>query len=532
MTRPFPSLLIAGCLLGLAACANTPRQSPSPEQQLAAALARASAASAGNLQNPDERETYNQAVAKVVAAWQQFRQAGVSRRDVATGSGPDAWRMRADWSRELLFDELIEVRARADRRLHRTVEREGVGMPFVARWHNTPERKKRHPFMADTGYLATVTVTVDFPAGGTGPRRALLRIQDPLKVETVPVRGGTFPLAADHSAVSEYILEQNASEGKKLGMPRLGALRDSGKYMDKLGLLTLEPPARDRTPVIFVHGLMSHPLTWQNAFNELGADPLIRKHYQMYFFRYPSGVPVIYSSTKLREHLQLLHRELERIGNTRRADRMVLVGHSMGGLVSKMQIVNKGDQVWLELFGGEVAESSLPEDTKRWIQEQIDFKANENVDRVIFISTPHRGSELADGFLGFIAGLLVKVPSQVLFSPMRMLRQSAPAGGLLHDLAEKGIPTSVENLSPESIFIRESVKLPFKPDLQVHSIIGNKSGRPLTDPKCSDGVVPYWSAHLDEADSELVVRAGHDAHETEQAIAEIRRILLLHLRGS
>ena len=45
----------------------------------------------------------------------------------------------------------------------------------------------------------------------------------------------------------------------------------------------------------------------------------------------------------------------------------------------------------------------------------------------------------------------------------------------------------------------------------------------------SDGVVPYWSAHLDGAQSEHIIRYSHFANEPLSAAEEVHRILRLHL---
>jgi len=49
-------------------------------------------------------------------------------------------------------------------------------------------------------------------------------------------------------------------------------------------------------------------------------------------------------------------------------------------------------------------------------------------------------------------------------------------------------------------------------------------------PNSSNGVVPYWSSHLNGADSEDIVPSGHGAHQNPQAIAEVLRILKTNAR--
>ena len=63
-----------------------------------------------------------------------------------------------------------------------------------------------------------------------------------------------------------------------------------------------------------------------------------------------------------------------------------------------------------------------------------------------------------------------------------------------------------------------------------HSIIGDRGRGP--GPTSSDGVVPYWSSHLEGAQSEKLVPHGHSCTHSEAVTAEIARILHQHLRES
>jgi hypothetical protein len=65
-----------------------------------------------------------------------------------------------------------------------------------------------------------------------------------------------------------------------------------------------------------------------------------------------------------------------------------------------------------------------------------------------------------------------------------------------------------------------------KPSVPYHSIIGDRGKGDA--PNSSDGVVPYWSSHLNEARSEKIVPSGHGAHENPEGIAELARILRAH----
>lgn len=526
-----PQRTILGVALGLSLCVSScstvsrPSAIDSTTASLGTALASAESAARNGLNTESNKQAYSRAIETIVAAWMARGGHESRNRPVDVEANGKRYRLTGMWSERVRFDELVAARTIEERRLSKPVLRDGVGTPFVARWHFSQERKKSEPFLPEAGYLMAVTVTVDFRGGAV-----TLRVHEARSEDMAVVAGCKYPLAADFSAVSELILLY--SKEKKVPMPGLAALRNSEKYMDKLGLLSLEPPARDRIPVVFVHGLMSNPLTWHNAFNELNGDPVIRRNYQIYFFRYPTGVPVVYSSAKFRQQLGLLHDELNRIGNYSASHHMVLIGHSMGGLVSKMQLVDSGDQLWMNVLGAKPADLGLTEKELADFRQYLEFSPNPFVERVVFVCTPHRGSKMAQGIVGTIGRSLVRLPIRVVgatLGALDLLKSMAPQNDSVRRLIKKGVPNSIDNLSPQSKFVRGSIQLPLKPGLHVHSIIGNKDGRPLNDPKCSDGVVPYTSAHLDGVDSELVVNSNHGAHETAEGIAELRRILLLHL---
>jgi hypothetical protein len=432
----------------------------------------------------------------------------------------------------LYFDELIPARDIPSKALKHRITRDGVGAPFVAHWKYSEERKKTEPFMTQMGYVVPSTATLEFRSAGGGVREAVLVLHDPRNSITVSLAGSSKPLAADLTASSEYVLAN-----KEARMSGMGAMLNSGKNLNKMGLIALEHPAKDEIPVILVHGLMSRPATWQNVFNELTEDPVIQKRYQIYFFRYPSGVPVVYSAQRFRQDLGILHDQLERQGNHELAHHMVLVGHSMGGLISKMQVTSSGDRFWVSIFGKTPEKSGLTKEEIAELNKYFEFNPNPYVDRVIFVATPHRGSTLAVGTVGAIGRALISLPVKVFSFPFELAGKGGAdnsaipnASPAMREVMQK-VPSSIDNLAPDSNFMRVSIVLPVRPGVHVHSIVGNKDMKSLADPACSDGVVPYTSAHLQGVESELVVHSGHGAHETAQAKAEIKRILLLHLRS-
>jgi hypothetical protein len=131
-------------------------------------------------------------------------------------------------------------------------------------------------------------------------------------------------------------------------------------------------------------------------------------------------------------------------------------------------------------------------------------------------------AQLAIGFVGRLAIRLIRLPVTVVKEVTYAVGDAVtePAGGRL------SIPTSIHGLSPKSEFLSALDKLPIR--APHHSIIGDR-GRGDT-PNSSDGVVPYRSSHLTSAESELTVPGDHGSYRLPQASAELRRILLEHLR--
>jgi pimeloyl-ACP methyl ester carboxylesterase len=380
-------------------------------EELEQALADVDRVSTAGLQTKEDHQAYATATERAVALWLSLSDEKSRSQPLAAGA---LYRLESSWPKNLKFDELIPANTIKGSHLKRRITREGVGVPFVAHWHYTADRKAAEPFMSDGGYLTSVTATIDFRRVGKGPRVASLRLHDSRVMEKVRLNGHELPLAADLTAYGEYLMSK-----KEVQMAGLKALLRSSKYMNKMGLLAFEHPDEDRIPLLLVHGLMSRPATWQNVINELGADPLIQKHYQIYLFRYPSGVPILYSSAKLREELAKLHTTLEK-SNTRILNHhMVLIGHSMGGLVSKGQVQESGDRIWVNLLGDTPENLGLTKAERDALSSYMEFDPNPSVSRVIFAATPHRGSKVADTRLAHFGRRLVSLPGTDLWHHVR-----------------------------------------------------------------------------------------------------------------
>ena len=92
-----------------------------------------------------------------------------------------------------------------------------------------------------------------------------------------------------------------------------------------------------------------------------------------------------------------------------------------------------------------------------------------------------------------------------------------------------GLPSSIDELRRDNPLLSTLARLPTRPGVPCHSIIGRKDpAMPLA--QSTDGIVPYDSSHLSWTASERVVPGDHGCQDTPETIAEIRRILYLHLK--
>ena len=204
--------------------------------------------------------------------------------------------------------------------------------------------------------------------------------------------------------------------------------------------------------------------------------------------------------------------------------KMVVVGHSMGGCIARTLITDTGDKLWLEAFGKPPEQTDLPPETKRFVEEAIIFKHRPEIGRVIFMSTPHRGADLATNFVGRIGSMLIRTPRNLLTLGQAAIEALPPDPAALQ---LKRVPNSVDTLAPNNRFVVAINKLPITPGVPYHSIVGDR-GRGDT-PNSSDGVVAYWSSHLDGAKSEFIAPCNHSSPLNPQAIAEVHRILRLNI---
>ena len=409
----------------------------------------------------------------------------------------------------------------------------GLGVPLIA-----VRKAQASDDMAEAFYPPDLSVpmTVFLRVVGTDPRavttaaaapavqRARLEIYDPLATTDIDVAGVRVPLESDISTPLAYFLDN-----PKLHLINTAGLLRPDKYQNLRGLYMLQPYEPGKIPVIMVHGLWSSPVTWMEMFNDLRGDPLLRSQYQFWFYLYPTGQPFPLSAAQLRSDLAQARAALDPQRQVRAWDQTVLVGHSMGGLVAKMQAVEGGEGFWQTVSDTPIQLVKADGPLREQLETTFFFQPNSSVRRVITIGTPHRGSYFANRLTRWLARRFITLPHVMVAGTQELLTQN-PEASLRLSLAE--VPTSIDSLAPESPFLPALLDAPRPPWVKYHNVVGvvPPDGWLARFVEEGDGIVPYRSAHLDDVSSELVVPADHTTvHAHPRSVLEVRRILLEHL---
>ncbi len=398
----------------------------------------------------------------------------------------------------------------------------GVGAPLICELTEDAIREGGQTRFAEQQTLpATLLIRFEMPERGV--LNARLLYLDSKNRETVRLGKYNLPVEQDFSTPLAYMVRNPLPFDYLTYMLRPEATRQMQ------GLYMFEPFREDRIPVVLVHGLMSNIRTWMQLINTLQSDPVLRKHYQFWGFTYSSGNPVLLSAKMLRDDLLLEEERLRESGrSTEMFSRMVIVGHSMGGLVAKTMAMNSGDRLLESVLGEDYQEKleGLEPEQRLFVEEMMNFEALPFAKRLVFFAVPHHGSEMAQSWIAHLGSSLIRLPVTLVTRGEGIFKALMDHGVFMPD--DTKFATGIDNLDPDNRMLNFLRSLPFAPGVVYHSVIGNREEDGV--PGGSDGIVPYLSSHLDGAASELVVKSGHSVQVNPLAIQELRRILIEHLR--
>jgi hypothetical protein len=396
--------------------------------------------------------------------------------------------------------------------------KEGIGAPMViaSRSDKTAnfDPTKFDPFIQGKNVYYGVTEVLQFKG-----RDCTAAYIDPLSTETVKFAGHTFPVAADFTApigLALAELKPRKTEIKRMFQP--------AKFAESARLARLQPYDPKKIPILVIHGLGDSQATWAPMIEALRSDAVIRQNYQIWFYSYPTGYPYPFTAALLRKKMDEInayypgHKEI------------VVIGHSMGGNITRTLITDSGLDIWTSFFNTTPEKTDLTPGSKKLLSNVLIFRHRTDISRVIFLSASLGGSKVATGLIGKVGNKLIRNPTDLEMAAAEMIRLSKPRetdGKVLNKT-----PNSIDALDPNNRFITTINKLPVAGGIPYHSIMGDrgKGGNlDMTKPVSTDGIVDYWSAYIPGARSNLTVPSGHWSNQHPAAIAEVRRILYQHI---
>lgn len=445
------------------------------------------------------------------ASWcADLRRRGIG---VALGRDPSVW----DPDR---FDELRFAGDYVVCGMHHYFGSDGVGVPLIAvRRPSQQELDHRQGPERFYPYWEVYPVTAVLRFGASGAEPPTLELHDTLRSSHLATAGGILPLAADLTTPTAYHFARG-----RLSFYERVSLFTPERVVREVGLHMLHPYERGKIPVVMIHGLGSSPMAWGRVVNELRGDPALRSRYQFWMYMYPTGNPFMLSAAELRRALAEARDAVDPDHSDPAYDQMVLIGHSMGGLLSKLAIAESGDALWRLNSHQPFDRLAADPEHRELLARVFFFRPLPFVRRVVFIATPHRGSRLGNELIGRIGDRLIGIPGPLEEAHEALIARNPPQ--FFTDDFLQGVPSSIDELTFENPYLLTIDRLPLAPGVRAHSIIGKVGIGPLE--RSSDGVVPYSSSHLDWVDSELVIDRTHFLQDDPLTIEELRRILRLH----
>ena len=486
------------------------------------------------------RDFYNQAIAKLVRISAQ--RSSVKKATDSVKIGNSIYNINLDQYQLLKNKELDRFISSYNLNFSglRTINRrDGFGSEFVAVFPASEEKSNNkyildplnasyqtsiNPNIHKARYLSATIVARPVKAESVddiiNSPNITVQVMDPYRTENVDIAGKSYPLAANFSAPYGLWLAEN-----NLGAAAYLSLIDREERLTMPHLYMLEPYNPNKKVIVLVHGLASSPEAWIALTNDIMGDSILREHYQVWQVFYSTNMPILESRFQI---YALLKQAFGGLNPNDPADKdAVLIGHSMGGIISRLLVSNADISQSALSMMSPYQQAKLKKHPI--VSERLKIQPITNFDRAVFMSSPNRGTDFADLWFTRAARKIIKLPGAFLGAVTDTItNQDIDAKDILTRIDKGLIQNGPSDLSHKSKFMALTEDINPPKGFVFHSIIGNKTNSKDPD-VMTDGIVPYKSAHLDGATSEVIIKGGHSIQKTPEAVLELRRILRQHL---
>jgi triacylglycerol esterase/lipase EstA (alpha/beta hydrolase family) len=399
---------------------------------------------------------------------------------------------------------------------HQTTD--GVGVPAVGWKKTTAVGIKRAPHLLPNGLPYNITALLEFDRSGN----PVWQFSKRWLYDDLTIGNASHTLAADWTASNAFYWQMCQLDDLKIQNVIL-----PDRFSEEIGLYFLQPYDPEKIPLVFVHGLVSSPDAFKNIINDLAPEPWFRARYQVWLFNYPTGNPWLYSGMRFRQEINAACAHARTRGDDTNLNKMVIVGHSMGGLVSRSSVTEPGTKFYDAVFKAPLQQLRVSAPVRKLIEDATLYQPLKEPERVVFLAVPHRGSPLATLKVSVWISHLIRLPKKLTVELLDATAQGVN-NAMKGDQAKPDMPNSISSLSPKDKSNLALSSMPLPRRIKFHSVIGDRGRGDL--PNSSDGVVPYWSSHVGPVESELIVPSNHSVPGNDQAAAEVKRILKLHLQ--
>ncbi|MDM0044438.1 alpha/beta fold hydrolase [Variovorax dokdonensis] len=477
------------------------------------------------------RDYYNYAVQRTVERLFLYH-----AKEAAASNG--APRMVSQWQLSIDAGPLVQKEQGAPQHLfaasalrfdglRNTYRRGGLGATLVAELAPPVAQTKDVPFLQSRYPVGTAVLSFE----GRSLSEVLtthsieLRLYDPYRTAQVKLAGQEVPLAANFTAGYGLWLARSG-----FSTQALRSLFGMNEGIVRPRIHLMQPYDPDRGVVILLHGFASSPEAWVNVANEVMGDEVLRQNYQIWQVYYPTNAPVLLNLYMIREAILQTLSRFDPRGDALGSHDVVLVGHSLGGVLARLLVSDSGEAVWQALPDHLGDYRDKNEALRTGLGKYVEFSALPQVERAVFIAAPHRGTPFAVGALATIISDLIAFPKALQDQISGVRDALVQAEPFKEGEALPPVPNSIDTLSDKDPVVRVLAQLPIDARVRYHSIIARENTEGALA-ESMDGVVPYASSHLDGADSELIVVSRHSVQENPKAILEVRRILHLDLQA-
>lgn len=396
----------------------------------------------------------------------------------------------------------------------------GFGVPLVAFALPCSDRPICRLYPPE-GVFRPATMWLEASSGvGVQDDKPVLVLQNPVLQPEHAAGENRYDLAEDVSAPYAQLLERTRL--KRLAWWGMIGGAEVGK---RSGLFLLDDYDPNKTPIIMIHGVAGSPLIWARLSNAIMGDPELHRRYQIWHIVYQSNAPLLVERYRVQHYIDEAWNVVDPDGHAPARQGVVLIGHSMGGVIARLLCAQSTPDVWNAAFSEPFDSLHADATDLSTLKNVFQFKPYPGVDEIIFMAAPQRGSPSADGLLGRLVGLLAWRHIEEMTGLMRIVAENPKAiQPALESILRTGHITSITSLRPDEPVTLADEKLMPAPGVRYDTIAGVLPG--VKPP--GDGYVPLSSALFPGSTTTLIVHSDHKVPNRPEAIADVLKILREH----